>query len=64
VFLGQNNKAIFTPVKTGIAGEKYFEVSSGLKEGDKVITGPFTSVRSLAEGAAVKETAAQNKPKS
>jgi len=64
VFVVQNNKAIFTPVKTGIAGEKYFEVSSGLKEGDKVITGPFTSVRSLAEGAAVKETAAQNKPKS
>jgi HlyD family secretion protein len=64
VFVVQNNKAIFTPVKTGIAGEKYFEVSSGLKEGDKVITGPFTSVRSLAEGTVVKETAAQNKPKS
>jgi len=64
VFLVQNSKAVFTPVKTGIAGEKYFEVMSGLKEGDKVITGPFTSVRSLAEGAAVKETAVQTKPKS
>ena len=66
VFLVQNNKAVFTPVKTGIAGEKYFEVMSGLKEGDKVITGPFTSVRSLAEGAAVKETTAAeaSKPKS
>jgi HlyD family secretion protein len=64
VFVVQNNKALFMPVKTGIAGEKYFEVMSGLKEGDKVITGPFTSVRSLAEGAAVKETAVQNKPKS
>jgi HlyD family secretion protein len=63
VFVVQNNKAVFTPVKTGIAGEKYFEVLSGLKEGDKVITGPFTSVRSLAEGAAVKQ-AADNKPKS
>ena len=38
-------------VKTGIAGEKYFEVLSGLKEGDAVITGPFASVRALAEGA-------------
>ncbi len=63
VFVVQNNKAVFTPVKTGIAGEKYFEVLSGVKEGDKVITGPFTSVRSLAEGAAVKQ-AADNKPKS
>jgi HlyD family secretion protein len=56
VFVVQNNKAVFMPVKTGIAGEKYFEVLSGLKEGDAVITGPFASVRSLAEGAAVKPT--------
>jgi HlyD family secretion protein len=51
------------PVKTGIAGEKYFEVLSGLKEGDAVITGPFASVRTLAEGAAVKQSTAA-KPKS
>jgi HlyD family secretion protein len=54
VFIIQNNKAVFNPVKTGIAGEKYFEVLSGLKEGDAVITGPFSSVRSIADGAAVK----------
>lgn len=54
VFIVQNNKAVFNPVKTGIAGEKYFEVLSGLKEGDAVITGPFSSVRSIADGAAVK----------
>jgi HlyD family secretion protein len=54
VFLVQNNKAQFVPVKTGIAGEKYFEVLSGLKEGDQVITGPFASVRSIADGTAVK----------
>jgi HlyD family secretion protein len=63
VFLVQNNKAVFTPVKTGIAGEKYFEVLSGLKEGDKVITGPFTSVRSLAEGAVVKAGGTETKSK-
>ena len=63
VFLVQSNKAVFQPVKTGIAGEKYFEVLSGLKEGDAVITGPFASVRALAEGAAVKTTtAAKTKP--
>ena len=54
VFIVQNDKAVFNPVKTGIAGEKYFEVLSGLKEGDSVITGPFASVRSIADGAAVK----------
>ena len=63
VFVVQNNKAVFQPVKTGIAGEKYFEVLSGLKEGDAVITGPFASVRTLAEGAAVKPTTTPAKTK-
>jgi HlyD family secretion protein len=59
VFLVQNNKATFVPVKTGVAGDKYFEVLSGLKEGDAVVTGPFASVRELADGAPVKTTAGQ-----
>jgi HlyD family secretion protein len=54
VFLVQNGRAVFTPVKVGIAGEKYFEVLSGLKEGDEVITGPPTVARTLKEGDAVK----------
>ena len=54
----KDGKAVFIPVKTGIAGEKYFEVVEGLKEGDEVITGPFASVRSLKEGDAVKVEAA------
>src|SRR5262249_19033321 len=54
VFLVRDAKAVFVPVKTGIAGEKYFEVTSGLKEGDEVIIGPFASVRELGDGAAVK----------
>jgi HlyD family secretion protein len=54
VFVVRDGKAAFEPVKTGIAGEKFFEVVSGLKEGDSVIVGPFASVRTLADGAAVK----------
>lgn len=54
VFTVRDGKAEFTPVKTGIAGDKYCEVLSGLKPGDKVITGPFASVRELADGKAVK----------
>jgi HlyD family secretion protein len=54
VFVVRDGKAMFEVVKTGIAGEKYFEVLSGLKDGDAVIVGPFSSVRSLADGAAVK----------
>lgn len=53
VFVMAAGKAAFAPVTTGIAGEKYFEVLKGLKEGDEVITGPFASVRSLKDGDAV-----------
>ena len=54
VFVVKDAKVMFEPVKTGIAGEKYFEVLSGLKEGDQVVVGPFSSVRELRDGAAVK----------
>ncbi|HYT77583.1 MAG TPA: efflux RND transporter periplasmic adaptor subunit [Vicinamibacterales bacterium] len=54
VFVVKDNKAQFLSVKTGIAGEKYFEVLSGLKAGDKVIVGPFSSVRELRDGGPVK----------
>jgi len=62
VFLVRDNKAMFEAVKTGIAGEKYFEVLSGLKDGDSVIVGPFSSVRTLADGAAVKVEEAPRGP--
>ncbi|MGQ0733440.1 MAG: efflux RND transporter periplasmic adaptor subunit [Acidobacteriota bacterium] len=50
VFVIRDGKAGFVPVKVGIAGERYFEVVNGLNEGDRVITGPFESVRNLYEG--------------
>ncbi len=53
VFVARGGKAEFVPVKTGIAGDKYFEVLSGLNQGDQVITGPFASVRNLRDGTAV-----------
>ena len=59
VFIVRDSKAEFVPVKTGIAGEKYFEVLSGVKPGDQVIVGPFASVRELADGAPVKVEAAK-----
>jgi len=54
VFVFRENRAVFVPVKVGIAGERYFEVLSGVAEGDRVITGPFTSVRALADGSDVR----------
>jgi HlyD family secretion protein len=54
VFAVRDGRAEFIPIKMGIAGDKYFEVLSGLKEGDQVITGPYNSVRGMADGDPVK----------
>ena len=53
VFLFRDEEAVFTPVEVGIAGERYFEVLSGLQAGDQVITGPYASVRELQDGDSV-----------
>ena len=67
VFIG-DGRGVFTPVKVGIAGEQYFEVLTGLKAGDQVITGPFNSVRELSDGGDVKvqqsNTRNRNRPTS
>jgi HlyD family secretion protein len=62
VFLLQGGRAVYMPVKTGVAGEQYFEVLSGLKAGDQVITGPFASVRELVDGQAVRVQANPARP--
>jgi HlyD family secretion protein len=54
VFALRDNRAEFLPIKMGVAGDKYFEVLTGLKAGDQVITGPYNSVRGMADGDLVK----------
>jgi HlyD family secretion protein len=54
VFVYRDNRAVFVPVKVGVAGEQYFEVLNGLKAGDQVITGPFASVREIGDGEPVR----------
>ncbi len=44
VFLFVNGEATWTPVKTGIAADRYMEIVSGLSEGDSIITGPYRSL--------------------
>jgi HlyD family secretion protein len=44
----------FVPIKMGIAGDKFFEVVSGIKPGDEVVTGPYNSVRNITDGDPVK----------
>jgi HlyD family secretion protein len=53
VFVVRDGRAVFVPIKLGIAGDRYFEVLDGLAPGDAVITGPYNSVRGMADGDAV-----------
>jgi HlyD family secretion protein len=54
VFVRRGGLVEFRPIKLGISGDKYFEVLEGLNSGDEVITGPYNSVRNLADGDPVK----------
>jgi HlyD family secretion protein len=60
VFLVRNDRAEFMPIRIGIAGDRYFEVLSGLKAGDQVITGPYNNVRGMTDGDPVRVQ--QNRP--
>lgn len=43
----------FVTVEIGIAGREYFEVLSGLQEGDSVVAGPYQRIRQLRSGDAI-----------
>jgi HlyD family secretion protein len=53
--VGSDNKVTFRPVKVGIAGEKHFEVLSGLKKGEKIVAGTYQAIRELKDSATVRE---------
>src|SRR5882724_3335225 len=54
VFVVKDGMANFRPVKVGIAGDEYFEVTDGLKAGETIVAGPYQAIRDLKEGARVR----------
>ena len=53
--VGKDLKVSFRPVKVGIAGDKYFEVLTGLKEGERIVGGTYQAIRDLKDGSVVRE---------
>jgi HlyD family secretion protein len=43
----------FTPVEIGVTGDSYFEVLSGLEEGQTVVSGSYQAIRELRDGTAI-----------
>jgi HlyD family secretion protein len=51
----KDNRVMFRPVKVGIAGEKYFEVLSGLQPGERIVAGTYQAIRELKDSTLVRE---------
>ena len=54
VFVVTNGQATFKAVKTGIMGDTDIEVSSGVAEGDELVTGSYKTLRTLKNDARIK----------
>ncbi len=51
----KNGTVKLVSVKTDIQDDNYIEITSGLEDGEEVVTGPYNAVsRSLKNGARVK----------
>ncbi|HKS93869.1 MAG TPA: efflux RND transporter periplasmic adaptor subunit [Gammaproteobacteria bacterium] len=53
VYVLQDGKAHKVNVTTGVSSDTYQEIVSGLKAGETVITGPYTVLHALSDGAKV-----------
>ena len=61
--VGTDNKVTFRPVRVGIAGEKYFEVLSGLRANERIVGGTYQAIRDLKDGGSVREEEKKDEPK-
>jgi HlyD family secretion protein len=61
VFIVQDGRARFRPVKTGITGVTDIEVTEGLKEGDAIVTGSYKVLRELKPMAKVRKAKGEEK---
>jgi HlyD family secretion protein len=55
VFVVRNGIATFRPVRTGVAGEDYFEVIDGVREGETIVGGTYQAIRDLKDGDKVRQ---------
>ncbi|MCL7927625.1 MAG: efflux RND transporter periplasmic adaptor subunit [marine benthic group bacterium] len=60
VFVVADGLARFRPVEVGVAGDAYFEVLSGLEEGETIVSGTYQVIRDLNDGDAVQVSEADS----
>ncbi|MBA3345651.1 MAG: efflux RND transporter periplasmic adaptor subunit [Gemmatimonadales bacterium] len=54
VFVVRNGVATFRAVRVGIAGDEYFEVVNGLRQGETIVAGTYQAIRDLEDGGKVR----------
>jgi HlyD family secretion protein len=54
VYVVEGGRVKFVPVGKGITGGMMIEITSGLQDGQEIITGPYASLRELKDGVLVK----------
>ena len=57
VYTVEAQRVKFVPVGKGITGGMMIEITSGLQDGQEIITGPYASLRELKDGVLVKPEA-------
>jgi HlyD family secretion protein len=54
VYSVENGRVKFVPVGKGITGGMMIEITSGLQDGQDIVTGPYASLRELKDGVLIK----------
>ena len=63
VFLKTGDTVKMVPVETGIADTLHYEIKSGVKEGDEIVSGSYAVLtRTLADGMKVQMEQPKNQP--
>jgi len=62
VFVVEASRTKFVPVGKGITGGMMIEITSGLTEGQELVTGPYASLRELKDGTLVKAETKKEAP--
>jgi HlyD family secretion protein len=63
IYVVENSRVKFVPVKKGITGELTIEISSGLSEGQDIVVGPYDALRQLKDGVLIKTEAKKQEEK-
>jgi HlyD family secretion protein len=62
VYAVENARVKFQPVGKGITGGMMIEITSGLQEGQDIVTGPYASLRDLKDGVLIKTEPKKDAP--